>query len=187
MDLEVEMFRGCGWAVVGLWVAGVGRKVWGCQVEDACGAEHEPINPVFTNPAWPELQWRPQPGWLTAVTPSCSGCRRMRAGCLGGGEETLSRRGPATGQRSQLRGPLGPWLGREMSACGSQSIECSGVTWEVYGQEVRRDFHVVSKNIYICVFVSQRYSNHKEWTKYTSTLFNDRSLYYTFTHTLKGR
>lgn len=152
MDLEVEMFRGCGWAVVGLWVAGVGRKVWGCQVEDACGAEHEPINPVFTNPAWPELQWRPQPGWLTAVTPSCSGCRRMRAGCLGGGEETLSRRGPATGQRSQLRGPLGPWLGREMSACGSQSIECRWCdTRSIWAGSQTWLSCCVKKYIYLCL------------------------------------
>lgn len=34
MDLEVEMFGGCGSAEVGLRVAEVGRKVWRDQAED---------------------------------------------------------------------------------------------------------------------------------------------------------
>ncbi len=121
MDLEVEMFRGCGSAEVGLRVAGVGRKVWRAQGEDVRGAEQESRDPVFTNPAWPELQWHPQPGLLTAATPSCWDCRRMIGGSPGGVGETRSRTGPATGRWSQLRGPLAPWLGRGTSACGSQS------------------------------------------------------------------
>lgn len=45
----------------------------------------------------------------------------MIGGCPGGGGETPSRTGPATGQRCQLRGPLVPWRDRETTACGSQS------------------------------------------------------------------
>lgn len=121
MYLEVEMFRGCGLAEVGLRVAEVGRKVWRDQGEDVWGVEQESRDPVFTNPAWPALQWHPQPGLLTAVNPSCWYCRRMIAGCPGGAGETPCRTGPETGRRSQLRGPLVPWRGRETTACGSQS------------------------------------------------------------------
>lgn len=39
-----------------LRVAEVGREVQRDQGEDASGAERESRDPVFTSPAWPELQ-----------------------------------------------------------------------------------------------------------------------------------
>lgn len=86
------------------------------------GAEQRSREPVFTNPAWPELQSHPQPGLLTAGTPARWDCRRRTGCCPGGAGGTPSWTGLATGQWSQLRGLPVAWSGHESSACGFQSI-----------------------------------------------------------------
>lgn len=97
------------------------KSLKGIWVRTSRGAEQESRDPLFTNPAWPKLQWYPQPGLLTVVNPSCWDSRRMIGGCPGGAEEKLSQTVLETGRRFQLRGPPVLLRGLETSACGSRS------------------------------------------------------------------
>lgn len=168
------------------------KKFEGIEGEDVQDAEQERRDPLFTNPAWPELQWHPQPGSLTAVNPSCWDSRRMIIGCPGGVVEKLSRTGRETGRRSQLHGPLVLLRGREMSACGSQSNK-SGWSGDVDGKGGIYHLTVVPQNCTLRLLLMvqswlqwlNEYLMNETLDVVMSTLFTGSGVLYTIT--LKGR